>query len=112
MAIEDGLAELDFGDWEGRPWTTIATAEGDAYVTWLGDWQRVPPPNGECPRDIEARVRRWLMGLAPARTHALIAHSGIVRALYVVIEKCSWPDAMSRPVQHLSWVGFPSFATA
>jgi alpha-ribazole phosphatase len=112
VEIEEALAELDFGDWEGRPWTTIATDERHSYLTWLGDWQRIPPPNGERPLDIEARVRRWLSRLAPGSTHALVAHTGIVRALHVLIEKCSWPEAMGRTVRHLSWVGFPSYTAA
>jgi alpha-ribazole phosphatase len=104
LTIDDALGELHFGSWEGRPWTVIQTEE--AYTAWMNDWQRVAPPGGEMPADIEARVRAWLSALAPDDVYWVIAHSGVVRALSVVIEGCSWPDAMRREVPHLGWTEF------
>ena len=104
LTIDDALAELHFGAWEGRPWTAIRTEE--AYTAWMNDWQRIAPPGGEIPADIEARVRGWLFALAGDGVHWVIAHSGVIRALRVVIEPCSWPDAMRREVPHLSWIEF------
>jgi len=107
LAIDEALGELHFGVWEGRPWTAIQTEERAAYEAWMSDWQRIAPPGGERPADIEARVRAWLLALASDGVDWVIAHSGVVRALSVVIEKCSWPDAMRREVRHLSWTPFP-----
>jgi alpha-ribazole phosphatase len=106
LAIDDGLGELDFGAWEGRPWTAIQSEERAAYEAWMNDWERVPPPGGERPADIEARVRAWLRRVAPGGVDWVIAHSGVVRALSVVIENYSWPDAMRRAVPHLQWTDF------
>ena len=106
LTIDDALCEVHFGAWEGRPWTVIQTEERAAYEAWMRDWQTIAPPGGEAPPDIEARVRAWLGALAQGRVHWVIAHSGVVRALRVVIERCSWPDAMRREVPHLGWNEF------
>jgi alpha-ribazole phosphatase len=106
LAIDDALGELHFGAWEGRTWTAIQTEERVAYEAWMNDWERLAPPGGERPADIEARVRGWLLGVRPGSVDWVIAHSGVVRALSVVIEKCSWPEAMRREVRHLEWTEF------
>ena len=106
LSIDDALGELHFGAWEGRPWTAIQTEERVTYEAWMNDWQRTAPPGGECPMDIEARVRGWLGGLTSSGVDWIIAHSGIVRALSVVIEGYTWPDAMRREVRHLEWSEF------
>jgi alpha-ribazole phosphatase len=106
LTVDDALAELHFGAWEGRLWTEIQTVERVAFEAWGQDWQRIAPPGGELPLDIEARVRRWFLALAPDGIDWVIAHSGVVRALSVVIERYSWPDAMRREVPHLTWAAF------
>jgi alpha-ribazole phosphatase len=106
LTVDDALHELHFGAWEGRPWSAIQTEERVAYEAWMNDWQRLAPPGGERPADIEARARGWLRGVESDGVHWVMAHSGVVRALSVVIEKYSWPDAMRREVKHLEWTGF------
>ena len=106
LLIDDALYELDFGTWEGRPWTSIQTDDRAAYEAWMANWQHLPPPRGESPRDIEARVRAWVTAARSDDVAWLIAHSGVVRALAVVLEGATWPDAMRRQVVHLSWNAF------
>jgi alpha-ribazole phosphatase len=106
LTVHDALGELHFGAWEGRSWTTIQTEERAAYSAWMNDWERIAPPGGELPADIEARVRVWLGAVPCDRVQWVIAHSGVVRALRVVIERCSWLDAMRREVLHLTWTPF------
>jgi broad specificity phosphatase PhoE len=106
LTIDGALGELDLGAWEGRPWSAIQTEERTAFEAWMYDWQNVAPPDGERPADIEARVRAWLGALSADGVHWVIAHSGVVRALSVVIEGYSWPDAMRREVPHLKWNEF------
>jgi alpha-ribazole phosphatase len=106
LTVDDALGELHFGAWEGRPWTVIQTDERAAYEAWMNDWERLAPPGGERPMDIEARVRGWLLGVASDSVQWVIAHSGVVRALSVVIEGYTWPNAMRREVRHLAWTAF------
>jgi len=106
LAIDDALRELHFGAWEGRAWTAIQTEERATYEAWQNDWQRLAPPGGERPMDIEARVRGWLRRVGSDGVDWVIGHSGVVRALSVVIEGYAWPDAMRRQVRHLEWTQF------
>jgi alpha-ribazole phosphatase len=109
LTIVDALGELHFGAWEGRLWSAIQTEERALFEAWMSDWLVIAPPGGELPSDIEARVRAWVHTLETDGVHWVIAHSGIVRALSVILEKYSWPDAMRREVPHLTWTqfGFP-----
>lgn len=108
LRIDGALHEMNFGAWDGLSWSEIRARDGDACERWMREWEHVAPPGGEAPQDIEQRVRAWLTSLArePARSHGLVAHAGVVRALFVVLEGRSWPDAMARPVEHLVWVPF------
>jgi alpha-ribazole phosphatase len=106
LTIDAALGELDLGAWEGRPWTTIQIEERAAYEAWMNDWQQLAPHGGERPADIEARVRGWLLGIGSEGVHWVIGHSGVVRALSVIVEDYSWPDAMRREVRHLEWNEF------
>ena len=106
LVVDDALSELDFGAWEGRLWSSIQTEDRSAYEAWMANWQQLPPPRGESPGDIEARVRAWVTASLREDVVWLIAHSGVVRALAVVLEGATWPDAMRRQVVHLSWNAF------
>lgn len=109
VAIDEALHEIDFGLWDGQPWSTIETTQREAYDRWMQDWERVAPPRGESPGDLEARVRNWLARIGRVETeklHVLIAHAGVVRALHVALDGISWPAAMALHVEHLAWTRF------
>lgn len=106
LGIDVALSELDLGAWEGRPWSAIQTEERAAYEAWMHDWERLAPHGGERPVDVETRVRGWVEALPAEGVQWVIAHSGVVRALSVVVEGSSWPDAMQREVPHLTWTAF------
>lgn len=69
------LVELDFGQWEDRPWSEIPRTDLDA---WAGDVTDYRPPDGESFNDVIARVRDALQGLATP--HIVITHAGVIRA--------------------------------
>lgn len=50
------LLELDFGEWDGRPWSDIPKAEIDAWVT---DFASSQPGGGESLQDLLARAAAW-----------------------------------------------------
>lgn len=103
LRVDPRLYELDFGDWEGLRWDAIPEVPREA---WMGDWKRAAPPNGEALPALEGRVRDWHDALEVGRRHLLVAHAGVVRALWVIREGLTWDDAMSRPVPHLESVDF------
>lgn len=100
LVIAPHVLELDYGAWEGLTWDTITRDDGVRMRTWMDAWETAAPPGGESVATLEARVRTWWDALDDA-THLLVAHAGVVRALRVVVNGMSWPDAMRVPVPHL-----------
>lgn len=99
--IDPRLHELDFGAWEGEPWTELERRDGARLRAWADDWQHSAPPGGESAVALQARVHAWLAGLSPFATHLLVGHAGVLRALSVLLEGRAWPEAMAAPVPHL-----------
>lgn len=100
LTIEPRVLELHYGAWEGLAWDTITRDDGVRMRTWMDAWETAAPPGGESVATLEARVRTWWDTLDDA-AHLLVAHAGVVRALRVVVNRTSWPDAMRAPVPHL-----------
>jgi alpha-ribazole phosphatase len=73
------LAEMDFGSWEDREWSTIGAAAMDA---WTRDFWNHAPGGGESTRDVFERVGH---ALDDARRHsgevAWITHAGVIRTV-------------------------------
>lgn len=76
------LREMDFGDWEGRPWADIARGEIDA---WTQSFAHYRPGAGENLHSMLARVdaarREALEALAQGRPVAWITHAGVTRCV-------------------------------
>jgi len=77
-SFEPRLREMHFGEWEGRRWSEIPSAE---INPWMADFVSVAPPGGESARDLSARVEEVLAELdRSAERWLLIAHAGVLRA--------------------------------
>ncbi|MGO1757672.1 MAG: histidine phosphatase family protein [Psychrobacter sp.] len=50
------LSEINFGDWDGRPWSTISKREID---NWCSDFAHFAPTNGESLQQLFDRVVSW-----------------------------------------------------
>ena len=76
------LREMDFGDWEGRPWADIARSEIDA---WTQSFAHYRPGAGENLHSMLARVdtarREALEALEQGRPVAWITHAGVTRCV-------------------------------
>lgn len=55
--VTPALAELNFGDWDGKPWQHIAKQDIDA---WCDDFAHYAPGGGESVQQLFARVALWL----------------------------------------------------
>lgn len=75
MVVDDRLREMDFGDWEGRAWSTLPRAALDAWARDVGGFA---PPGGESFDALTVRATAALDALAAA--HIVVAHAGVVRA--------------------------------
>ncbi|MDR0990746.1 MAG: alpha-ribazole phosphatase family protein [Propionibacteriaceae bacterium] len=82
--LDDRLAELDFGAWEGQLWADIDRA---AFDQWAADYVTRTPPGGESWSDVQQRVGQWLGELRsqPFERVAVVTHTGVIRALLSLV---------------------------
>jgi len=78
LATDPGLAEMDFGRWEGQRWEAIPRPELDA---WAADLTGARPHGGETVAELVARARAALATAAAGPVPALlVTHAGVIRA--------------------------------
>jgi broad specificity phosphatase PhoE len=72
VEIDERLAEISFGEWEGRLRDEVAPLHPELFATreWL-----VSPPGGETFDDVRARASAWLGEQAPEPERRVIAVS-------------------------------------
>ena len=75
--IDARLNEIDFGEWEGKPWNDI---ERTALDAWAADVLNFVPPGGESVAGLKQRALDFASSLDSPRV-ALVTHAGIIRAL-------------------------------
>lgn len=83
--IEDSrLAELDFGDWEGKTWQEVHDENPDHLSHWSENWVERAPPGGETFQALASRAGDWLAeakSLPDDERCVVAAHGGTIRAL-------------------------------
>jgi alpha-ribazole phosphatase len=83
LGVDARLQEIDFGEWEGRPWAAIDRAALDA---WAADLRHARMHGGESVAQFEVRVGAWLASW-PAPTAELglrvlaVTHAGVMRMI-------------------------------
>ncbi|AXS78699.1 alpha-ribazole phosphatase family protein [Dechloromonas sp. HYN0024] len=75
--IDDRLAEMNFGHWEGRPWDEIPRSQLDA---WAADIANYAPPGGESPTALQQRALAFVAGLTVPEA-VMVTHAGVIRML-------------------------------
>lgn len=75
--VDARLAEMHFGEWEGRLWDEIPRAELDA---WAADVAGYAPPGGESPLALQRRVLDFVASLAEEEA-IIVTHAGVIRTL-------------------------------
>ncbi len=83
--LEDArLAELDFGDWEGKTWQEVHDENPDHLSQWSENWVEQAPPGGETFQALANRADSWLeevTALPDEERLVVAAHGGTIRAL-------------------------------
>lgn len=74
---DDRLFEMDFGDWEMRPWEQIPRAEIDA---WANDLIGYRPGGGETVLNVATRVQTFF-NETRRRDTIVVCHAGTIRLL-------------------------------
>ena len=78
-AIDDRLAELSFGDWEGMTAREIRAKAPAEWAVYEASRWTVVPPGGESYQQLVDRLRSWLGDLRGDAV--VVAHGGVGRAL-------------------------------
>lgn len=96
--VDERLAELDFGRWDGRHWSDIPHAE---VAAWEADFLHHPPGGGESQAELRARVARftqqWHVDASKPAPVLVVSHAGWIAAL-AADEACDdaahWPKPL------------------
>ena len=84
LKMEDGLKEIDFGDWDGETLETLYENSADVIeMYWKNPWA-FTPPNGETMQAFESRVNKsWdsIVSQYAGQTLLLVTHGGVIRHL-------------------------------
>lgn len=75
--IDARLAEIHFGDWEGKTWEEIGAVPLDL---WAADVAGFAPPGGESAAALQARALAFIAGLGVPEA-VLVTHAGVMRVL-------------------------------
>lgn len=90
--VDARLSELDFGDWDGREWSSIDRAAIDA---WAADLLHAAPGGGESQARLRARVASFLGQHRAAEPLLVVSHGGWIVAWQAgergVSEAADWP---------------------
>ena len=80
LSADPRLMELDFGEWEGKPWDDIPRADLDR---WAADPLSFMAPSGESGRELIARVTDFHGGMA--QDCIVVSHGGPLRVLSALL---------------------------
>jgi ribonuclease H / adenosylcobalamin/alpha-ribazole phosphatase len=97
VAIDDDLAETDFGEWEGLTFAEVRKRWPDELTRWLAD-PTVAPPGGESFAATERRVRaarERICAEHPGQTVLVVSHVTPIKTL-VQIALDAPPSALYR----------------
>ncbi len=96
---DDRLKELNFGDWEMKPWMQISKGEAAA---WFADWLNCPAQNGESYARMNLRVKNFMDELIGEgnETACIFTHSGVIRLIHVYAGICTLEESFDFQVDY------------
>jgi probable phosphoglycerate mutase len=95
VAVEDGLAEMEFGTWDGLTYTEVREQYPDEVRAWLGNLDHAPG-GGESFRAVEKRVlagRDRLLAEHDGKTLLVVSHVTPIKTLVA--------EALGAPLESL-----------
>ena len=107
VTVDPDWRELDFGAWEGRPWSEIPAAEVEA---WTADFMDARPHGGESVAMLLRRVRTAVARCCPEETWLAVTHGGPIRA--ALFAAGGGPEVWTRAVPFGGLVAFRAFGSA
>jgi len=85
VIIDNRLKELNFGQWELKPWDHITGPEAEK---WMNDFVNTPCPQGESYLNLCTRVETFLadMDRTLSDPMLIVTHAGVIRAFISIIK--------------------------
>jgi probable phosphoglycerate mutase len=85
IGIDRRLIEMDFGAWEGKRLADLRAEPGGDAAAREALGLDFKAPDGESPRELQARIQPLLARLAELeRPTVLVTHRAVIRALYAL----------------------------
>lgn len=100
IVYDERLKELDFGDWEMKPWDDIPKA---TITPWMEDFVNVSVPNGESYIQLEERVNDFFSAIKKTENDQnliIVSHSGVIRACLANLLSIPLKDSFGISIQY------------
>ena len=95
VPTDDRLVEMDWSSWEGQTLPALRAELGDLTAAWQAEGLDFRAPNGESPREVQERLKPFLLDRARlTKDTIVVCHKGVIRAVYALA--VSW-DMKSKP---------------
>lgn len=99
--LDDGLAEIDGGDMEGKPWSSLDVLFPEEYYFWKNDFSKFSPPNGECVNEVYARISNSfnkILDMNKGKVIGIFSHGCAIRILMCYIR-----DIQLERIEEVLW---------
>ena len=94
--VDDRLAEIGFGEWEGLSYDDVLARDKDVVARRESNKWGFRPPGGESYAEVTARIREWYETVA--QDTVVAAHGGTARALIAHLRIAAPEDATHYPI--------------
>ena len=93
VEINEDIAEISFGDWDGHTNQEVAENWPDQYEQWRGD-VKISPPGGESLEEFDVRVQKGLADILEkyeGQTVIVVSHVMPIRGFLKSALQAGWP---------------------
>jgi probable phosphoglycerate mutase len=94
--VDDRLAEISFGEWEGLTYRDVLALDTDVVARREGSKWGFLPPGGESYIEVSARVGAWYAAMT--NDTVVTAHGGTGRALIAFLKIVPQEEATHHPI--------------
>ena len=86
LFVENGLMEIDFGEWEGRSYNELKKEEQDFAERWFYNPDTITIPGGESYSSFKVRVLDGYERIRHTdKNIAVVTHAGVIRVIVATV---------------------------
>ncbi len=109
IIAEDGLKEINAGEWEGKFFDDLVTLYPESYYTWRNNIGRCVPDGGESVSELYSRAVNTILKLVkqnPDKNLAIATHATPIRALGAY-----WSGISAENLKDIPWAANASITS-